>query len=411
MISRELEHLMNSAIRKANALKHEFLTMEVVLLALIEDKELSTLLEENGVELQEIKDELENFFKEENTFSLLSMEQIKELTNQGTTLYQPELSLALQRSFQRAAIQLQSSGKSLINPIQLLIAMLAEEESQAVYILAKQGIDRTELLSLVAHGIDKPLNADESEEENSKPEKKKELLEEYTVNLNKKALQGLIDPLIGRENEVERLLQILLRRRKNNPLIVGAAGVGKTALAEGLALAIVQKKVPLLLQNAVIYSLDLASLLAGTKYRGDFEGRFKKLIRALELKAETDERPILFIDELHTIMGAGATSGGTMDASNMLKPFLEGEKIRCLGSTTHDEYRKFIEKDHAFGRRFQKINLEEPSIEESVKILQGLKKKFEDFHFVTYSDEVLRSAVVLSEKYINDRRLPDIRMP
>lgn len=420
MISRELEYLINIAIRKANLLKHEFLTLETVLLALLEDKPLAELLEENGAHLAELRSELENFLKDENNFSLLTDEEIEELSKehfaddnlrklakQSGVSYQPELSMALQRSLQRAALQLQSSGKSSIGAIHLLLAMMQEEESQAIYLLKKQGIERLKLVEMVAHGLDKPLNSDEGTTIESKPEKKREVLEEFTINLNQKALSGQIDPLIGREKELERLVHILCRRRKNNPLIVGDAGVGKTALAEGLAWTIVQKKVPEILQDATVYSMDLSSLLAGTKYRGDFEGRFKNLVKALEGKAQKGEKPILFIDELHTVMGAGATSGGTMDASNMLKPLLEGGTIRCLGSTTHEEYRKFVEKDHAFGRRFQKIDLEEPTHEEAIKILHGLKLKFEEFHLVSYADEVLKAAVVLAEKYISDRRLPD----
>ncbi len=420
MISRELEYLINIAIRKANLLKHEFLTLETVLWALLEDKPLAELLEENGAHLAELRSELENFLKDENNFSLLTDEEIEELSKehfaddnlrklakQSGVSYQPELSMALQRSLQRAALQLQSSGKSSIGAIHLLLAMMQEEESQAIYLLKKQGIERLKLVEMVAHGLDKPLNSDEGTTIESKPEKKREVLEEFTINLNQKALSGQIDPLIGREKELERLVHILCRRRKNNPLIVGDAGVGKTALAEGLAWTIVQKKVPEILQDATVYSMDLSSLLAGTKYRGDFEGRFKNLVKALEGKAQKGEKPILFIDELHTVMGAGATSGGTMDASNMLKPLLEGGTIRCLGSTTHEEYRKFVEKDHAFGRRFQKIDLEEPTHEEAIKILHGLKLKFEEFHLVSYADEVLKAAVVLAEKYISDRRLPD----
>ena len=420
MISRELEYLINSAIRKANLLKHEFLTLETVLLALLEDKALAELLEEHGANLSDLKVELENFLKDENNFSLLTDEEIEELSKehfadenlrklakQSGVSYQPELSMALQRSLQRAALQLQSSGKSSIGAIHLLLAMMQEEESQAIYLLKKQGIERLQLVEAVAHGLDKPINAEEVGNLESKPEKKREILEEYTINLNQKARNGQIDPLIGREKEVERLVHILCRRRKNNPLIVGDAGVGKTALAEGLAWAIIQKRVPEILQDAIVYSMDLPSLLAGTKYRGDFEGRFKNLVKALEAKAQNGEKPILFIDELHTVMGAGATSGGTMDASNMLKPLLEGGTIRCLGSTTHEEYRKFVEKDHAFGRRFQKIDLEEPTHEEAIKILQGLKPKFEEFHLVSYADEVLKAAVMLAEKYISDRRLPD----
>ncbi len=423
MMSKKLDILFNRAVKRANEFKHEFLTLEGILYVLMEDSEVCDVLTECGADLEEIKNSLEEFLGQNDNFSILSDEQIDELGEEQFAdpeirrlasgegiFYQPELSMALQRVLQRAAIHVQSSGKDQIKGVNILASMFHEKESYAIYILELQGVDRLQVIKALAHGVDKPLTEEEEGEDISQKggsRDKKSALEEYAINLNRLASEGKTDPLIGREDEIKRLVQILCRRRKNNPLIVGESGVGKTALAEGLAQNIVKSKVPEVLRNATIYGLDMASLLAGAKYRGDFESRLKSVIRELEALQENGGIPILFIDELHTVMGAGATGSGSMDASNLLKPVLSDGKIRCMGSTTHEEYRKFIEKDHAFSRRFQKIDVEEPSFDDSVKILKGLRSKFEEFHGVTFSDEILESSVKLASKYITDRKLPD----
>lgn len=426
MISPQLEMILNKAIRKANEKRHEFLTLENVLLAMLDDATVAEVLRDCGAKLDELRRDLEAFINEDTNFSLLGEEEIKELNEkqfgneqlreaarQNGIEYQPEISLALQRVIQRAAIHIQSSGKKAIQAINLLVALFSEKESHATYFLQKQGVERVDVVEKIAHGSDRPTTQTQEGREGAetdgpfrREEKFEKALADFTVNLNEQARQGKLDPTIGRSEEIKRIIQILCRRRKNNPLLVGDAGVGKTAIAEGLAQAIVDGKVPGPLAKTTVYSLDMASLLAGTKFRGDFEERLKIVLQALE-KKNNKEGSILFIDEIHTIIGAGATSGGSLDASNLLKPALSKGALRCMGSTTFEEFRKYFEKDAALNRRFQKVDVLEPSSEDTIQILQSLKSRFEEHHGVKYSDEVLRSAVELSMKHISDRKLPD----
>lgn len=428
MISPNLESILNQAIKYANQRKHEFLTLETVLFYALDDESVLAAFNECGVRMDDIRKELKQFIQNDSNYSILTVEEIEELgqkqfnndrlrdiAKENGISYQPEISQALQRVMQRAALQVQSAGKKHIQPLNLIVAMFGEKESHAVFNLEKAGVTRIQLVEKIAHGIDKPNTSVDATKESSgskdtfkKEEKYEKALREFTVNLNELAEQGKIDPVIGREDEIKRVIQILSRRRKNNPLLVGDAGVGKTAIAEGLALAIVEGKVPEVLSKTVIYNLDMASLLAGTKFRGDFEERLKIVIQAIseQKKGDTSSR-VLFIDEVHTIIGAGSTTGGSLDASNLLKPYLSRGQLRCIGSTTFDEYRKVFEKDHALARRFQKIDVNEPSMADCVKILEGLKSKFEDYHGVTYSTQALNSAVELAQKYISDRKLPD----
>jgi ATP-dependent Clp protease ATP-binding subunit ClpA len=425
MISQKLEQILNKAIKRANEKRHEFLTLENVLLSMIDDETVTEVLNDCGANLPDLKAELTKFLNEDTNFSLLSEDeiqdlnrkqfgndQLREIAKDNGIFYQPEISLSLQRVIQRAAIHIQSSGKKSIQAINLLVAMFSEKESHATYFLEQQGISRIDVVEKISHTIDKSVNRPEEagiegEQDTFRREEKYEkALSEYTVNLNDLARKGKIDPVIGREEEIQRIIQILSRRRKNNPILVGDSGVGKTAIAEGLAKSIVENRVPKSLANTTVYSLDMASLLAGTKFRGDFEERLKLVIQALEKKNEHDGS-ILFIDEIHTIIGAGATSGGSLDASNLLKPALSRGTIRCMGSTTFDEYRKYFEKDQALNRRFQKIDVLEPNVEDSVLILSGLISKFEEHHQVKYPDAVIRAAVELSHKHVADRKLPD----
>jgi ATP-dependent Clp protease ATP-binding subunit ClpA len=427
MISQKLEQILNKAIKRANEKKHEFLTLENVLLSMLEDETVNEVLVDCGANLQDLKKDLQNFLSEDSNFSLLTEEeiqdlnrkqfgndQLREIAKENGIYYQPEISLSLQRVIQRAAIHIQSSGKKSIQAINLLVAMFSEKESHATYFLERQGVSRIDVVEKIAHSSDKSFHHQDEGDQTIEPgqdtfrreEKYEKALNEFTTNLNQLAREGKIDPIIGREEEIQRIIQILCRRRKNNPILVGDSGVGKTAIAEGLAKAIVENKVPDLLAKTTVYSLDMASLLAGTKFRGDFEERLKMVLQALE-KQNEKEGSILFIDEIHTIIGAGATSGGSLDASNLLKPALSKGQIRCMGSTTFDEYRKYFEKDQALNRRFQKIDVLEPSVEDSIQILTGLKSKFEEHHLVKYSDQVIRSAVELSQKHISDRKLPD----
>ncbi len=426
MISQSLNFIFNNAIKKANELQHEFLSLEGVLWALLQDDQVSEIIRQCGVDVNLIKKDLEDFLNRKDKFSILTPEQIDELAKvqfgdeqirniakESGILYQPEISLGLQRVIQRAAVHVQSSNKKKIKGINLLVAMFQEKESYAVFLLEREGINKFEVIKRIAHSIDKPVNNEGEiaisphETQESGGVKEKSHLGDYAINLNILAKQNKIDPLIGRKEELKRIYQILCRRRKNNPILVGEAGVGKTAIVEGLAWAIVNKKVPAFLEHTTIYSLDLGSLLAGTKYRGDFEERLKGVLKELIAKKEKGEDSILFIDEIHTIMGAGSTGGGTVDASNLLKPALSNGLIRCLGSTTFEEHRKFIEKDQAFNRRFQKIEIKEPSIEDTFKILQGLRPKFESHHGVKYSNNVLKTAIELAQRYLPDRKLPD----
>jgi ATP-dependent Clp protease ATP-binding subunit ClpA len=427
MISQKLEQILNKAIKRANEKKHEFLTLENVLFSMLEDETVMEVLQDCGANLGDLKNDLQKFLNDDSNFSLLSEdeiqdlnkkqfgnEQLREIARENGIFYQPEISLSLQRVIQRAAIHIQSSGKKSIQAINLLVAMFSEKESHATYFLERQGVNRIDIVEKIAHNSDRPVNngnGDEAAVETGgetfrREEKYEKALGEFTTNLNQLAKQGKIDPIIGREDEIQRIIQILCRRRKNNPILVGDAGVGKTAIAEGLAKAIVEHKVPELLSKTTVYSLDMASLLAGTKFRGDFEERLKLVLEALEKQNETSGS-ILFIDEIHTIIGAGATSGGSLDASNLLKPALSKGQIRCMGSTTFDEYRKYFEKDQALNRRFQKVDVLEPTVEDTVKILNGLKPKFEEHHHVRYPEQVIRAAVELSHKHVTDRKLPD----
>jgi ATP-dependent Clp protease ATP-binding subunit ClpA len=438
MISQKLEYLINNAIKKANSLAHEYLTLEGMLWAMMEDTHVREIIESCGGSHENITVELEKFFKEEENFSILNNEQIddlgktqfvdeelRKLAFSSGIRYQPEVSLGVQRVIQRAAMHVQSSGKKQIRGINLLVAMFQEKESFALYTILNEGVDRFSVVKAIAHGDDKPLTSNEDDDQSdsnetdgadvhqigdqrNKKKQERSVLDEFTVNLNLEAKKGLIDPIVGRQTEILRIIQILCRRRKNNPLLVGEAGVGKTAIAEGLAIRIIEEDVPEILLNTTIYALDLASLLAGAKFRGDFEKRLKGVLKALEKKLNEDgEKTILFIDELHMVMGAGATGNGSMDASNLLKPALSSGKVRVMGSTTYEEYRKFIEKDPAFSRRFQKVDIDEPSIEDTYKILQGLRPKFEEYHGVKYSNPVIKETVDLAARYITDRKNPD----
>ncbi len=400
MLSKDLETTLNGAFRKAREKHHEFMTVEHLLLALLDNNSATEVMKACGADLLLLRKELTKFV-DETTPLIPSSDNTRET--------QP--TLGFQRVLQRAVFHVQSSGKKEVTGANVLVAIFSEQESQAVYFLKSQNIGRIDIVNYISHGISKVsnLSLEESYVENAEEESNgaeggaKRPLELYASNLNIQALSGRIDPLIGREEEVLRAIQILCRRRKNNPLLVGEPGVGKTAVAEGLAKLIVENKVPDAIAKSVIYSLDMGALLAGTKYRGDFEKRFKALLS--ELKKERDA--ILFIDEIHTIIGAGAASGGVMDASNLLKPLLASGDIKCMGSTTFQEYRGIFEKDRALSRRFQKIDVMEPSIDETYKILKGLKQSFEEFHGVKYRDSALKAAAELAGKYINDRHLPD----
>jgi ATP-dependent Clp protease ATP-binding subunit ClpA len=428
MQSKRLELIINAAIVKANQLQHEYLTLEIVFWAMLTDPEIRNILEHCGADLTKMEAELNAFLGDNTNFSILSSVQINELSElqfpdlelrklarESGILYQPEISLGLQRVIQRAAVQVQSSGKKDILGLNILVAIFNEQESFVNYLLASHGVEKFEIVKLIAHGIDKPINSEASLNEEIRSElggekatAKKSALEEYCINLNSEVEKNRIDPIIGRVEEIERVTQILCRRRKNNPLLVGEAGVGKTAIAEGLAYRIVKGEVPDVLKNATVFSLDLAGLLAGTKYRGDFEQRLKNVMKELISYEDLGHgSAILFIDEIHTIMGAGATSGGSMDASNLLKPALSSGALRCIGSTTYEEYRKFIEKDAAFNRRMQKVDINEPTIDDTYKILLGLKSKFEEYHKVKYSNSIIRLIVDLAHKHITDRKNPD----
>lgn len=424
MISSQLEILLNKAIRRANQLKHEFLTIENVLLALLTDDSIRRLIRDCDGQIAQLGEDLESFVADPANHSILTDEDIediskeqfdneemKRIANQSGIFYQPEISLSLQRVIQRAALHVQSSGKNSILPVHLLVAMFSAKNSHAVYFLQKNGLERFKIVNKIAHSVDKPVSSnvdpapaqiDPLAGEHSGSN----MLDEFTSNLNELAREGKLDPTVGRDEELKRVIQVLCRRRKNNPILVGDAGVGKTAIAEGLAQMIVEGRVPSIIKDLEIYSLDMASLLAGTKFRGDFEERLKGILKAIEKKNE-ETGCILFIDEIHNIIGAGSTNAGSMDASNLLKPALSRGLIRCMGSTTYDEFRKFFEKDQALTRRFQKIDIVEPTPEDTVQILKGLRIKFEEHHNVTYSDEIIESSVRLANKHITDRKLPD----
>jgi ATP-dependent Clp protease ATP-binding subunit ClpA len=398
MLSKELEFTLNLAFKEAREKRHEFMTVEHLLLALLDNPSAAEVLKSCGADLDKLKQELSAFLGE--TTPLLPASDNRET--------QP--TLGFQRVLQRAVFHVQSSGKKEVTGANVLVAIFSEQESQAAYFLNKQDITRLDVVNYISHGIsklagDQPENEPSAESEGvgNADNTQKKPLEVFATNLNEMAMRGKIDPLIGRRAEVERTIQILCRRRKNNPLYVGEAGVGKTALAEGLAKLIVDGDVPEVLLNSTIYSLDLGALVAGTKYRGDFEKRLKSVLSQLR----KEPGAILFIDEIHTIIGAGAASGGVMDASNLIKPMLASGELKCIGSTTYHEYRGIFEKDRALARRFQKIDVVEPSIDEAVSILKGLKSRFEEHHDVKYSAKALRAAVELSSRYINDRFLPD----
>jgi len=398
MLNRELEQTLNEAFKDARAKRHEFMTVEHLLLALLDNEAASTVLQACGADILKLRKDLDEFV--DSTTPL-----IPETSGEQET--QP--TLGFQRVLQRAVFHVQSSGKTEVSGANVLVAIFSEQESQAVYFLKQQNIARIDVVNYISHGISKVSGPEEGADQASESmdddaeSGSKSALEGYATNLNRQARDGKIDPLIGREFEVSRLVQILARRRKNNPLLVGDSGVGKTAIIEGLAKRIVDGDVPEVISDAVVYSLDMGALLAGTKYRGDFEKRFKALL------AELKRQPhgILFIDEIHTIIGAGAASGGVMDASNLLKPLLSSGEVRCIGSTTFTEFRGIFEKDSALTRRFQKIDVAEPSVEDTYKILKGLKSRFEEHHNVKYTDKALRTAAELAERYINDRNMPD----
>jgi ATP-dependent Clp protease ATP-binding subunit ClpA len=397
MLSKELEITLNSAFTVAHAKRHEFITVEHLLLALLDNDTTVPILIACGCNVNALRGELTRFIDE--TISL-----IPEGAHRET---QP--TLGFQRVLQRAVFHVQASDKKEVTGANLFVALFSEQDSHAVYLLNKQDITRLDVVNYLAHGVSKieqqqkKETSEDGDNERGSGDSLGSPLEKYATNLNEEAAKGNIDPLIGRELEVERTIQVLCRRRKNNPLLVGEAGVGKTAIAEGLAKRIVEEQVPDVLLDNVIYSLDLGALVAGTKYRGDFEKRLKALINQLKKLPHA----ILFIDEIHTIIGAGSASGGVMDASNLIKPMLASGQLRCIGSTTYQEYRGVFEKDHALARRFQKIDVVEPSIEETVLILKGLKSRFEEHHGLKYTPEALRVAVELSARFITDRHLPD----
>ncbi|WP_455379968.1 ATP-dependent Clp protease ATP-binding subunit ClpA [Acidihalobacter prosperus] len=398
MLNKELEFSLNVAFNQAREKRHEFITVEHLLLALTDNPTAAGVLRACGADLERLKRELDLFI-EDNTPVLDELDQ-REI--------QP--TVGFQRVLQRAVFHVQSSGRKEVTGANVLVALFGEQESHAVYLLSKQGISRLDVLNYISHGIskvsdDQPEMDPEttSESGNTDEATKSNPLEQFATNLNERASHGKIDPLIGRDIEIERTVQILCRRRKNNPLYVGDAGVGKTALAEGLAKRIVDKEVPEILKDAVVYSLDLGALVAGTKYRGDFEKRLKGVLAQLKRQPAA----ILFIDEIHTIIGAGAASGGVMDASNLIKPMLANGELKCIGSTTYQEYRGIFEKDRALARRFQKIDVHEPTVQETYQILKGLKGRFEEHHKVRYTNPSLRAAAELSDRYITDRHLPD----
>lgn len=396
MLSNALEQAIDRAFRSAQSAHHEFLTLEHLLLALLDEQSITDAVLALGGDLATLREQINRYLEEH-------CPKLDYAHDERST--QP--TLAFQRMIQRSVLHARNAGKNEVTCLNALVAIISERDSYAAFFLRKQEITRLDLLTYMSHGGPTPEeNAADKEdggEEASPQPEKKSALNDYAVNLNDKAAKGDIDPLIGREKEIERTIQTLCRRRKNNPILVGEAGVGKTAIAEGLAKKIVDEDVPEILLDAVIYSLDIGSLVAGTKYRGDFENRIKAILK--ELKKQPNS--ILFIDEIHTIIGAGATSGSTMDASNLIKPALSNGELRCIGATTDQEFRQIFEKDHALARRFQKIDVAEPSLADAIAILKGLRSRYEKFHGATYLDEAIDAAVTLSDRFINDRRLPD----
>lgn len=410
MMSRELERQLAEATEIAKSNLHEFVTLEHIILSLTHSTKMRQILEACNINVETLRNELKTYIKDK--VPRISQEQID--TYGGYEAWNPEFTLACHRLFQRAALQVKSSGRNQINEGSLLVALFYEQDSHAVFALAKQGLSQFDVINYISHGIAKESGDETSTalgpasprtDIDGQPvdESKGNPLESFCTNLNEKASKGMLDPLIGREDVLDRVIQVLSRRTKNNPLLIGEPGVGKTAIAEGLAQKIVQGEVPDKLKRTVIFSLDLGSMLAGTKFRGDFEGRLKSVLKEIKKR----KNAVLFIDEIHTIIGAGATSGGSMDASNLLKPALASGDLSCIGSTTYSEFRQYFEKDRALNRRFQKIDVSEPTTEDCFKILQGLRKSYEDFHTVRYSDEALRAAVDLSKKHIHNKLLPD----
>ncbi|MBI2358187.1 MAG: AAA family ATPase, partial [Deltaproteobacteria bacterium] len=400
MFTKELESTLNLALAEAKRRRHEFVCVEHLLLALLQDKDASLAIVHCGGDLAALRKGLEEFFH-------THLETLPEGWRR-----EPQQTIGFHRVLQRAVIHAQSAEKREIHGGNVLAAIFREPDSYAVHLLEQQGITRLDVINYISHGISKIPAADESpadseegmeEEEGPQPARRTDPLQAFTVNLVEKARNGLIDPLIGRQEEIERTIHVLCRRRKNNPIYVGDPGVGKTAIAEGLALRISEGKVPVVLHDAVIYALDMGGLLAGTRFRGDFEARLKGVLDRLKKHANA----ILFIDEIHTVVGAGATSGGSMDASNILKPLLASGELRCIGSTTYHDYKSYFERDRALARRFEKIEISEPSLDECYQILEGLKPHYEKHHGVHYTASALRAAVDLSAKHINDRRLPD----
>jgi len=398
LLSSELEYCLNEAFQKARDARHEYMTVEHLLLAILDAPRVREILKSCGADLARLSAELQKFIDE--TTPALAAEDDREV--------QP--TLGFQRVLQRAVFHVQSSGKKEVTVANVLVAIFSEKQSHAAYLLSLQDVTRLDVVNYISHGLPSAPEAREPAREESVETGREgaddtgaAALEKYTINLNAQAVAGRVDPLIGRQLEVQRTIEILCRRRKNNPLYVGEAGVGKTAIAEGLARLVVEKKVPEVLADCTIYALDMGALIAGTKYRGDFEKRLKGVV------GELKKRPgaILFIDEIHTVIGAGAASGGVMDASNLIKPVLASGELRCIGSTTYQEYRGIFEKDHALARRFQKIDVVEPTVAETIEILRGLRSRFEEHHGVRYQDEALVAAAELSERHINDRHLPD----
>ncbi len=398
MLSSELEICLNEAFQSAREARHEFMTVEHLLLAIVDTPKVREILRACGADVARLRKDLKDFI--DQTTPRLKDDDDREV--------QP--TLGFQRVLQRAVFHVQSSGKKEVTAANVLVAIFSEKHSHAAYLLSMQDVARLDVVNYISHGLSK-IAEDRPDKEESAPGTEAErgepeggtALEKFTTNLNKQAMEGRIDPLIGRKIEIERTVEILCRRRKNNPLYVGEAGVGKTAIAEGLARMIIEDKVPEVLSDSTVYSLDMGALIAGTKYRGDFEKRLKSVLT--ELKKNPGS--ILFIDEIHTVIGAGAASGGVMDASNLIKPALANGELRCIGSTTYSEYRGIFEKDHALARRFQKIDIVEPTVPETIEILRGLRSRFEEHHNVKYADDALASAAELAARHINDRQLPD----
>jgi ATP-dependent Clp protease ATP-binding subunit ClpA len=395
MIAQELEVTLHMAFMDARQKRHEFISVEHLLMAMLDNPSAAEVLRACGANLDAMRDQLDKFIEEHTP----------KMAGEGEVDTQP--TLGFQRVIQRAILHVQSSGKKEVTGANVLVAVFGEKDSHAVYFLTQQGVSRLDIVNFISHGITKtpqsePVRPDEVSEVNAETPSSSPL-DSFAQNLNTQALAGKIDPLIGRDQELERVIQTLCRRRKNNPLLVGEAGVGKTAIAEGLARRIVENAVPEILAQSTVYALDMGALLAGTKYRGDFEQRLKGVLKQLS----DNPKAILFIDEIHTLIGAGAASGGTLDASNLLKPALSSGQLRCIGATTYTEYRGIFEKDHALSRRFQKVDVPEPSVMETVAILRGLKSRFEDHHGVKYTSAALSTAAQLAARYINDRHLPD----